>query len=108
MRSDLEIPSTLGKLFSLYLLMAIGLKEGFALQHSPGGGEVFGKGSSGFKGGDLPVDIGRNWYVLIACDPERVEKIVSAFRPVITKYGGVCLVTDAQMLKKSAFEEDTD
>lgn len=42
MRSDLEIPSTLGKLFSLYLLMAIGLKGGFALQHSPGGGEVFG------------------------------------------------------------------
>ncbi|QTN38655.1 hypothetical protein HZ996_05640 [Cryomorphaceae bacterium] len=70
--------------------------------------EVIGKGSSGFKGGDLPVDIGRNWYVLIACDPERVEEIVEAFRPVITKYGGVCLVTDAQMLKKSAFEEDAD
>ena len=42
MRSDLEIPSTLGKLFSLYLLMAIGLKGGFALQHSTGGFEVFG------------------------------------------------------------------
>lgn len=41
LRSDLEIPSTLGKFFSLYLLMAIGLKGGFALQHSASGGSVF-------------------------------------------------------------------
>lgn len=34
LRSDLEIPSTLGKLFSLYLLMAIGLKGGFSIQQS--------------------------------------------------------------------------
>lgn len=34
LRSDLEIPSPLPKLFSLYLLLAIGLKGGMELQHS--------------------------------------------------------------------------
>lgn len=33
-RSDLEIPAPLPKLFSLYLLLAIGLKGGMELQHS--------------------------------------------------------------------------
>ena len=33
-RSDLEIPAPLPKLFSLYLLMAIGFKGGLELQHS--------------------------------------------------------------------------
>lgn len=70
--------------------------------------EVIGKGSSGFKEGDLPVDIGRNWYVLIACDPERTKTIVSAFRPVITKYGGLCLITESKMLKKDDPEEESD
>lgn len=34
LRSDLEIPAPLPKLFSLYLLLAIGLKGGLELQHS--------------------------------------------------------------------------
>jgi hypothetical protein len=34
LRSDLEIPAPLPKLFSLYLLLAIGLKGGIELQHS--------------------------------------------------------------------------
>jgi hypothetical protein len=39
-RSDLEIPSPLPKLFSLYLLMAIGFKGGIELAHSGLGSEV--------------------------------------------------------------------
>ena len=38
--SDLEIPSPLPKLFSLYLLLAIGFKGGLELQHSGLGGQV--------------------------------------------------------------------
>jgi hypothetical protein len=38
--SDLEIPSPLPKLFSLYLLMSIGFKGGLELQHSGLGGQV--------------------------------------------------------------------
>ena len=34
LRSDLEIPAPLPKLFSLYLLLAIGFKGGVELQHS--------------------------------------------------------------------------
>jgi len=39
-RSDLEVPSPLPKLFSLYLLLAIGFKGGLELQHSGLGGQV--------------------------------------------------------------------
>ena len=38
--SDLEIPAPLPKLFSLYLLLAIGFKGGLELQHSGVGGQV--------------------------------------------------------------------
>jgi hypothetical protein len=38
--SDLEIPAPLPKLFSLYLLLAIGFKGGLELQHSGLGGQV--------------------------------------------------------------------
>lgn len=38
--SDLEIPAPLPKLFSLYLLLAIGFKGGLELQHSGVGGPV--------------------------------------------------------------------
>ncbi len=39
-RSDLEIPSPLPKLFSLYLLLAIGFKGGVELGHYGLGGQV--------------------------------------------------------------------
>jgi hypothetical protein len=34
MRSNLEIPPAISRFLSLYLLMALGLKGGFALSHS--------------------------------------------------------------------------
>ena len=40
LRSDLEVPSPLPKLFSLYLLLAIGLRGGVELSHSPWTTEV--------------------------------------------------------------------
>ncbi len=40
-RSDLEIPAPLPKLFSLYLLLAIGFKGGLGLQESGIGGQTF-------------------------------------------------------------------
>ncbi len=40
-RSDLEIPAPLPKLFSLYLLLAIGFKGGIELEKSGLGGKVF-------------------------------------------------------------------
>ena len=38
--SDLEIPAPIPKLFSLYLLLAIGFKGGLELEHSGLGGQV--------------------------------------------------------------------
>ncbi|MCE2496488.1 MAG: hypothetical protein J4F31_07930 [Flavobacteriales bacterium] len=99
-RIELIIPSAYAQHRLLAKLDEWGI-EGYSVIR-----EVIGKGSSGFKEGDLPVDIGRNWYVLIACDPDRTETIVEAFRPVISKYGGLCLISESKMLKKTLLEEE--
>jgi hypothetical protein len=40
LKSNLCLPEQIGKFLSLYLLMSVGLKGGFALSHSAGGSEV--------------------------------------------------------------------
>jgi len=98
-RIELIIPSAFAQHRLLAKLDEWGI-EGYSIIR-----EVLGKGESGFKEGDLPVDVGRNWYVLIACEKDRTQDIVQAFRPVISKYGGVCLVSETRMLKKNPESE---
>jgi len=100
-RIELIIPSAFAQHRLLAKLDEWGI-EGYSIIR-----EVLGKGESGFKEGDLPADVGRNWYVLIACEKDRTQDIVKAFRPVISKYGGVCLITEAQILKKEP-KNDSD
>ena len=98
-RIELIIPSAFAQHRLLAKLDEWGI-EGYSIIR-----EVLGKGESGFKTGDLPADVGRNWYVLIACEKDRTLDIVNAFRPVISKYGGICLVTEARILKKTPDSE---
>ncbi len=37
-----------------------------------------------------------NSYLLVACEMERLEDIVETIRPFLRRYGGICLVSDAQ------------
>lgn len=37
-----------------------------------------------------------NAYVLIACEAEQVKEVVEAIRPFLRRFGGICLVSDAQ------------
>ena len=57
---------------------------------------VSGKGSRGERFDDDPVGTFTNSMFIIACDDEaESRKIVEAVRPLLTRSGGVCLVTDA-------------
>lgn len=69
--------------------------------------EAIGKGRSGIQQGDLPADVGRSWYIIIASETSRTKLIVEEFRPIISRYGGICLVTSVNMLKKDANSEDS-
>ena len=60
--------------------------------------DVIGSGDRGERGGDMLNDAMKNAYILIACDAAEVEKITEALRPHLKRYGGICLVSDAQWL----------
>ncbi|MEE4661198.1 MAG: P-II family nitrogen regulator [Halieaceae bacterium] len=61
--------------------------------------DVIGSGDRGARSGDLLNDAMKNSYILIACDEEQAEKITEALRPKLKRYGGMCLVSDAQWVQ---------
>ncbi len=60
--------------------------------------DATGKGERGERGGGELSGAFINSYVMTACPPEQVERVVEALRPILKRYGGVCLVSDAQWL----------
>ena len=57
--------------------------------------EVTGKGGRGLRAGDELTGVFKNSYVIVACPEEEVSRVVEAVRPILRRFGGVCLVTDA-------------
>lgn len=60
--------------------------------------DVIGSGDRGSRTGDMLNDTMKNSYILIACEPQEVESITEALRPKLKRYGGMCLISDAQWL----------
>ena len=60
--------------------------------------DATGKGERGERGGGELSGTFINSYVMTACPPEQVSTVVEALRPILKRYGGVCLVSDAQWL----------
>lgn len=58
-----------------------------------------GAGDRGERRDDELTGVFGNSYILSACAPELAERVMDALRPLLKKYGGVCLVSDAQWLK---------
>ncbi|MGA7990930.1 MAG: DUF190 domain-containing protein [Thermoanaerobaculia bacterium] len=55
-----------------------------------------GKGGHGERSEDELVDTHRNAVLVVACDEAQLEPLLAALRPVLTRFGGMCLVSDAQ------------
>jgi nitrogen regulatory protein PII len=60
--------------------------------------DVIGSGDRGIRPGDELTDVFKNTYVMTACPEEKVSQIVEAIRPILKRFGGVCLVSDAQWI----------
>lgn len=60
--------------------------------------DVTGSGDRGLRPGDELTDVFKNTYVMTACPEEKVQQIVDAIRPVLKRFGGICLVSDAQWI----------
>ena len=84
-RSNLEIPAAVSRFLSLYLLMALGLKGGFALAHSGFSGEVM---ASLFSAVLLALAVPALGYLVL----RRVLKPFDALA-VASTYGSVSAVT---------------
>lgn len=61
--------------------------------------DVHGMGDRGERGGDEFAGVFRNCYVLVACPAETVDRLAVAIRPLLDRYGGLWLVSDAEMLR---------
>jgi len=58
-------------------------------------GEVLGRGERGLRAG-IGLGVFQYQYLLIACDAAQVEPIMATVGPFLKRYGGLCLVSDAQ------------
>lgn len=60
--------------------------------------DVTGKGDRGQVLDDLETEALTNGYVLSVCTEDQEHQLVEAIRPILKKYGGVCLVSDAKWI----------
>ncbi len=57
--------------------------------------DIAGKGLRGSKDGHGVSGGYKNCYIMICCDLDEATRVVDAVRPVINKFGGICIVSDA-------------
>ena len=57
-----------------------------------------GKGNRGRFIDDLETQELINGYVLSVCTEEQEYEVVEAIRPILKKFGGVCIVSDAKWI----------
>jgi nitrogen regulatory protein PII len=57
--------------------------------------------SEGIRGlaSDADVTLTENDYVLAICAPEQVPTLVEQVRPILNRFGGVCLISDAMEIR---------
>ncbi len=59
---------------------------------------VSGSGDRGITTCDLDVDGVCNDYVLALCEAAQEDALMTAIQPILDRYGGVCISTDATCL----------
>lgn len=60
---------------------------------------VAGSGDRGERDADQPTDVLGNVMILVACDTTLAMTIVERVRPILSRFGGMCLVSDAMSAK---------
>lgn len=58
--------------------------------------DAAGKGDRGARAGDQLTDVLKNSYIITTCAEEQLQPLVEAIRPLLKRFGGICLVSDAQ------------
>ncbi len=58
-----------------------------------------GSGDRGLRRADEPTGTSTNCMFLIACPEEDVQHLVDVVRPILSRSGGICLVSDAMWVR---------
>lgn len=59
-----------------------------------------GRGDRGMRRADEPTGTSTNAIFIIACDDEQVvQGIIDGIRPILSRSGGICLVSDAMWVR---------
>lgn len=56
--------------------------------------DVLGKGERGLMAADELTDAFKNSYVFTVCDSQVADKIAMDLKPVLKRYGGICILSD--------------
>ena len=57
-----------------------------------------GQGHRGPRSGGDITGVFSNVLILIACEKEILPRLVEVVRPVLSEYGGLCLISEAQSI----------
>lgn len=60
--------------------------------------EVFGHGARGDRGGDPFSGAFDNSYILLIVAPDAADRAVETIRPLLERFGGMCVLSDATQL----------
>lgn len=60
--------------------------------------DVVGKGGRGMRRGDDLTDVFKNSMILTVCDEKQISDVVEAIRPILKKFGGICLISDTHFV----------
>lgn len=58
-----------------------------------------GSGERGERFGDEITGVSNNHLIISTCAPERLDALVEDLRIALERYGGVCLVSDAGLIR---------
>lgn len=58
-----------------------------------------GRGDRGDRFGDEITGVSNNNLIISACPPERLDAVMEDLRAVLRRFGGICLVSDADWLR---------
>lgn len=74
------------KIINLFEKLELG---GYTVIHG-----VMGKGSHGYHDTRGLSNVLSNSYVMSVCSPDDAEKLAQHIKPLIVRYGGICIVSD--------------
>ncbi|MCS7306925.1 MAG: transcriptional regulator [Aquificaceae bacterium] len=83
---------------SLYLSKAIEIIE---KNRAPGYTvikDATGKGERGLMAGDELTDVFKNSYVFTVCEEETAMRIFEEIKTILSKSGGICLISDVVLV----------